>query len=34
MLVITLIGMPLVLLYHAAVYYIFRGKSALDTHSY
>jgi cytochrome d ubiquinol oxidase subunit II len=34
MLVITLIGMPLVLLYHAAVYYIFRGKIQLDSHSY
>jgi cytochrome d ubiquinol oxidase subunit II len=34
MLVITLIGMPLVLLYHAAVYYIFRGKIKLDSRSY
>jgi cytochrome d ubiquinol oxidase subunit II len=34
MLVIALIGMPLVLLYHAVVYFIFRGKTALDPHSY
>lgn len=34
MLVITVIGMPIVLLYTAAVYYIFRGKVRLDTRSY
>ena len=34
MLVIALIGMPLVLLYTAVVYFIFRGKTKLDPHSY
>jgi cytochrome d ubiquinol oxidase subunit II len=34
MLVIALIGMPLVLLYTAGVYYFFRGKTELDPHSY
>jgi cytochrome d ubiquinol oxidase subunit II len=34
MLVIALIGMPIVLLYTAGVYYFFRGKTELDTHSY
>jgi len=34
MLVIALIGMPIVLLYTAGVYYIFRGKVRLDTRSY
>jgi cytochrome d ubiquinol oxidase subunit II len=34
MLVIALIGMPLVLLYTSGVYYFFRGKTELDTHSY
>lgn len=34
MLVIALIGMPIVLLYTAAVYYIFRGKVRLDSRSY
>jgi cytochrome d ubiquinol oxidase subunit II len=34
MLVIALIGMPLVLVYQAAVYYIFRGKTTIDTRSY
>jgi cytochrome d ubiquinol oxidase subunit II len=31
---IAFIGMPLVLAYTTAVYYIFRGKVKLDTHSY
>jgi len=34
MLVIALIGMPVVLLYTTGVYYFFRGKTRLDTHSY
>ena len=34
MLVIALLGMPIVLAYTAAVYFIFRGKFKLDTHSY
>jgi cytochrome bd ubiquinol oxidase subunit II len=34
MLVFALIGMPVVLLYTAGVYYFFRGKTELDTHSY
>lgn len=34
MLAIALIGMPIVLLYTAGVYYFFRGKTELDTHSY
>jgi len=34
MLIIALIGMPLALLYTAGVYYFFRGKTELDTHSY
>ncbi len=34
MLIIALIGMPIVLLYTAGVYYFFRGKTQLDTHSY
>jgi cytochrome d ubiquinol oxidase subunit II len=34
MLVIALIGMPIVLLYTSGVYYFFRGKTQLDTHSY
>ena len=34
MLVIALIGMPIVLLYTTGVYYFFRGKTRLDTHSY
>lgn len=34
MLVIALIGMPIVLLYTTGVYYFFRGKTQLDTHSY
>jgi len=34
MLIIAVIGMPLVLLYTAAVYYIFRGKTELDRRSY
>jgi cytochrome d ubiquinol oxidase subunit II len=33
-LIIALIGMPFVLLYTAGVYYIFRGKTIVDTHSY
>jgi cytochrome d ubiquinol oxidase subunit II len=31
-LIIALIGMPFVLLYTAGVYYIFRGKTVVDTH--
>ncbi len=34
MLIIALIGMPIVLLYTSGVYYFFRGKTQLDTHSY
>src|SRR5512136_65241 len=34
MLIIALIGMPIVLLYTSGVYYFFRGKTRLDTHSY
>jgi cytochrome bd ubiquinol oxidase subunit II len=34
MLIIALIGMPIVLLYTTGVYYFFRGKTQLDTHSY
>jgi cytochrome d ubiquinol oxidase subunit II len=34
MLIIALIGMPIVLLYTAGVYYFFRGKTQLDTDSY
>ncbi|MBI4309306.1 MAG: cytochrome d ubiquinol oxidase subunit II [Candidatus Omnitrophica bacterium] len=34
MLIIALIGMPLVLGYTAAIYWIFRGKVKLDQHSY
>jgi cytochrome d ubiquinol oxidase subunit II len=34
MLVIALIGLPLVFLYQAAAYYIFRGKTRLDKQSY
>jgi cytochrome d ubiquinol oxidase subunit II len=33
-LVIALIGMPFVLLYTAGVYYIFRGKTVVEPHSY
>ncbi len=33
-LIIALIGMPFVLLYTAGVYFIFRGKTVVDTHSY
>ncbi len=33
-LVIALIGMPFVLLYTGGVYYIFRGKTVVDTHGY
>jgi cytochrome d ubiquinol oxidase subunit II len=33
-LAIALIGMPFVLLYTAGVYYIFRGKTVVDTHGY
>jgi cytochrome d ubiquinol oxidase subunit II len=33
-LVIAVIGIPFVLLYTAGVYYIFRGKTVVDTHSY
>jgi cytochrome d ubiquinol oxidase subunit II len=34
MLIITLIGMPFVLVYTAGVYYFFRGKTELTTDSY
>jgi len=34
MLIIAVIGMPVVLLYTAGVYYFFRGKTELDSHSY
>jgi len=34
MLIMALIGIPLVLLYTAGVYYFFRGKTELDPHSY
>ena len=34
MLVIALLGMPCVLSYTAAIYWIFRGKVKLDSHSY
>lgn len=34
MLVIALIGLPFLLLYQAAAFYIFRGKTELDPHSY
>jgi cytochrome d ubiquinol oxidase subunit II len=33
-LIIALIGMPFVLLYTTGVYYIFRGKTVVDTHGY
>jgi cytochrome bd ubiquinol oxidase subunit II len=33
-LIIALIGMPFVLLYTTGVYYIFRGKTVVDPHSY
>ena len=33
-LIIALIGMPFVLLYTAGVYYIFRGKTVVDSHGY
>ena len=33
-LIVALIGMPFVLLYTAGVYYIFRGKTVVDTHGY
>jgi cytochrome bd ubiquinol oxidase subunit II len=33
-LIIALIGMPFVLSYTAGVYYIFRGKTVVDAHSY
>ena len=33
-LIIALIGIPFVLLYTAGVYYIFRGKTVVDTHGY
>jgi cytochrome bd ubiquinol oxidase subunit II len=33
-LIVALIGMPFVLLYTAGVYYIFRGKTVLEPHSY
>jgi cytochrome d ubiquinol oxidase subunit II len=34
MLVIALIGVPVVLAYTASIYYIFRGKVKLTSHSY
>jgi len=33
-LIVALIGMPFVLLYSASVYYIFRGKTVVDSHGY
>jgi cytochrome d ubiquinol oxidase subunit II len=33
-LIVALIGLPFVLLYTAGVYYIFRGKTVVDTHGY
>jgi cytochrome d ubiquinol oxidase subunit II len=33
-LIIALIGMPFVLLYTTGVYYIFRGKTVVDSHGY
>jgi len=33
-LIVALIGMPFVLLYSTAVYYIFRGKTVVDDHGY
>ncbi len=33
-LIVALIGMPFVLLYSAGVYYIFRGKTVVDSHGY
>ena len=33
-LIFAVIGMPFVLLYTTGVYYIFRGKTVVDTHSY
>jgi cytochrome d ubiquinol oxidase subunit II len=34
MLVIAVIGVPLVLAYTVSIYYIFRGKTRLGSHSY
>lgn len=34
MLLIAVLGVPLVLAYTASIYYIFRGKTRLDSHSY
>ena len=34
MLIIALIGMPLVIGYTVSIYWIFRGKVRLDSHSY
>jgi cytochrome d ubiquinol oxidase subunit II len=34
MLIIALLGMPLVVAYTVAIYWIFRGKVRLDAHSY
>jgi cytochrome d ubiquinol oxidase subunit II len=33
-LIVAIIGMPFVLLYTTGVYYIFRGKTVVDTHGY
>jgi cytochrome d ubiquinol oxidase subunit II len=33
-LIVAIIGIPFILLYTLAVYYIFRGKTVVDTHSY
>ena len=33
-LIIALIGMPFVLLYTAGVYYIFRGKTVVESEGY
>jgi cytochrome d ubiquinol oxidase subunit II len=34
MLIIALIGVPIVLAYTASIYWIFRGKTKLNSHSY
>jgi len=34
MLIIATIGVPIVLAYTASIYWIFRGKTKLDSHSY
>ena len=34
MLIIACLGIPVVLAYTASIYYIFRGKTKLGSHSY